>query len=151
MLDYIQVASNQVIPTGEQDFCVVCQTTNVPYEQHHVVPRHLGGTDGPQINICGGCHQLIHNGALALHAGRQIPELDPSWSKIKRIRYMYLVRVIVNAMIAADGESGKNWKYQTTFSDACHTKLVKLAKLYGSQDKAILAAIDKLHQAHFGS
>lgn len=39
------------------------------YEDHHVVPRSQGGSDGPTVRVCGrgnadGCHGLLHGHRL---------------------------------------------------------------------------------------
>lgn len=146
---YIKASPDVVIQTGVQEQCAVCLIANVPYELHHIIPRHLGGSNGPVVNLCGGCHQLIHNSAVAMYKGLVLPNLDPKWGGDTQFKFKFLVNVIVRAMVAAEGQQGKAWKYQTTFSDETHTKLVRLAKRYGSQDKAIKLAIDKLHQSQF--
>lgn len=54
-------------PSVESDLCVICgcPATN----QHHVVPKSAGGTNGPTISVCGngnmsGCHKLLHDHIL---------------------------------------------------------------------------------------
>ena len=147
---YLAIGNDLYIPTGVQPECVVCDVRGVPFESHHTVPRHLGGANGPCVNLCGGCHQLVHNGALAVKAGRAIAENDHNWTTVNQQRFTYLVNVIVRAMIAAEGKIGKQWKYQRTWLDEEHTKLVRLAKIYGSQDRALEVALTKLYTAHFG-
>ncbi len=140
-----------IIPTGEQVECVVCDLKNVPYELHHVVPRHLGGSKGPVVNICGGCHQMIHNAALVMKTGKAMPDPDDdSWNAVKKEKYAYLVRVIFKAMVAAEGHFGKVWKYSRIWTDEEHNQLIRLAKIYGSQDRALEVALEKLHKSHFG-
>jgi hypothetical protein len=40
--------------------CIVCNT-NLEVQQHHIIPRHLGGPDdGPLVPICSLHHLLIH-------------------------------------------------------------------------------------------
>lgn len=75
---------------------------------------------------------------------------DDTWSPVKKARFAYLVRIIFKAMVAAEGHFGKMWKYARTWTDAEHNQLVRLAKIYGSQDRAIEVALEKLHKAHFG-
>ena len=47
-------------------------------QAHHIVPRSLGGTDGPTVRVCGlgnasGCHGLLHQHRLHL---RWNPEIE---------------------------------------------------------------------------
>lgn len=146
---YLVAGRGVVIPTVlvEKERCVVCGIKGVPFEEHHTVPRHLGGNESPLVNLCGGCHQLVHNTATAILANR--PTEIPHNPTVKMSVLKYLVNVVVNAALRASGETGKNWTYSRTFSDQQHTKLVRLAKHYGSQDKAIDLALDMLYQSTF--
>lgn len=54
-------------PSIRTPYCVFCgrSATN----QHHVVPRSQGGTDGATISVCGmgnasGCHGKLHSHTL---------------------------------------------------------------------------------------
>jgi len=60
-------------PSVKSDYCCICgrPATN----QHHIVPKGMGGTSnpGPTISVCGfgnneneGCHGLLHSGLLFL-------------------------------------------------------------------------------------
>jgi hypothetical protein len=43
--------------------CWVCDrpfTNNLLFEDHHVIPRAFGGTNGPQVRLCSDHHSLLH-------------------------------------------------------------------------------------------
>lgn len=138
----------RVVPitaTLSLDYCWCCHARQVAFEQHHVVPRHLGGENGPLVTLCGSCHTNCHTYATQLYKGKVTIDLSAYQGKASMPRLSYLAEVIRRATIAIEGTSGKKWKYATTFTDAEHDKLVRLAVLHGSQDKAIRAALDLLY------
>jgi hypothetical protein len=146
---------NQVVPivaTLKLDHCWCCHVRGVAFEEHHVVPRHLGGEHGPTVSLCGSCHTQMHTYALQLYRNTQ-KRTDPQQLFPARpqtqARFEYLADVIVRASIAIEGHAGKKWKYATEFSDAEHNKLVSLAGIYKSQDAAVHAALALLHAKHF--
>lgn len=44
----------------DSPFCCVCGDT-YKVERHHVVRRSQGGTDGPTLPLCDGCHDQLHD------------------------------------------------------------------------------------------
>ena len=119
--------------------CWICQAS-VSLNEHHVVPRSYGGENGPTVTLCSDCHELIHKLADA-------EAYDDHYMATPKI--CYLVKVIVRARRAAHVIGGKNWKYSRVWTDGQHTKLMRLAKVYGTQDSAINAALDMLYRSHF--
>ena len=56
-------------PSIRSQYCVFCGRPAT--EQHHIVYRSAGGTDGPTVSVCGwgnasGCHGLFHAHKLHL-------------------------------------------------------------------------------------
>lgn len=128
-------------------YCWVCARVCSSYDQHHVVPSHLGGSEGPTVTLCGDCHTTLHTYATQMYAKRVTLDLN-LYAPRHRMRLDYLADVIVRAMIQVEGVGGKNWVYSRKWSDVQHAQLVRLAHIYGSQDKAIDAALTKLYDMH---
>lgn len=94
------------------DHCWVCGarfiTANPPgsaiEEQHHVVPRAFGGTDGPLVSLCDTCHSKVHKLAL-------MKSIDPlifnGLDKSMQNRLQYLGGVIRNAHAVASVDVNK--------------------------------------------
>lgn len=51
-----------------QGGCCVCCGKPLIEHYHHIVPRHLGGSDGPEniAGLCNECHGKVHTGKLSL-------------------------------------------------------------------------------------
>ncbi len=99
------------------------------------------------MTLCGDCHTTLHTYATQLYVKNVTLDLG-LYAPRHRMRLDYLADVIVRARIQVDGVDGKNWTYARKWSDAQHAQLVRLAHIYGSQDKAIDAALEKLYRAH---
>ncbi len=131
------------------DYCWVCGIKDVPFEQHHIVPRHCGGEKGPTVTLCGGCHTTIHNAAEKIKKGN--PTL-PLKNQTQRERVLYLATVIANAELALQKVNLENKRvvYSGFFEGATHTKLVKLSRFYKmSQHKLLVHAINTLYMKSF--
>lgn len=131
--------------------CWVCSKPKdtLTFEDHHIVPQHLGGKNGPVVLLCGVCHTQVHNSAEALYKGNtHIPFRDA----VQREKCLYLATVIVNARLAVEANGGlnKRFVFSTVFTYEEHETLVKLTKHYGmNQPKLIKYALEQLAKRTF--
>lgn len=83
------------------DRCFICGGTD-GLHSHHVIPEAYGGSDGPQVPLCGTHHTLIHSIALQ----RELRCSDPDLTRRQRI--LYLATCIARAR--------QRWKSQNRIS-----------------------------------
>lgn len=135
------------------DHCWVCHTQRDPYttfEEHHIVPSHLGGSKGPLVSLCEVCHSKVHTAAANLYKGiTQLPYREEAC----RERCLYLAQVICRAQSALEsqGNLNKKFKYSDTFSYEEHELVVSLQRYYGkkSQGELIRYALQMLAKSTF--
>lgn len=48
--------------------CYICTQQDAVMHLHHVVPQSAGGKDGPTVDLCSRCHNLLHSHALSVAA-----------------------------------------------------------------------------------
>ncbi len=135
------------------DHCWVCHVQRdgfTTFEEHHVVPCHLGGTNGPVVSLCDGCHTKVHDSATKLYRG--VVNL-PYREEDRRARCLYLAQVICRAQSALEsqGNLNKKFKYSDTFSYEEHELLVSLQRYYGkkSQGELVRYALQMLAKQTF--
>lgn len=93
---------NMAGPSHKPGWCAICGRPHP--EGHHVVPRSLGGADGPVIHLCGFGNnlrdadgRLLHHGAVESHRlwfwfndGRD-SDIAPALPRHSRGRWCYLL------------------------------------------------------------
>ena len=119
------------------------------FEDHHILPKHLGGTNGPLVYLCADCHTNVHKCATKLLKGLSYVPYSENSLKIKCLE---LAKVIVNGTIALEKNPvNKIYVYSGIFDYATHNKLIELVKYLKtpnskiSQDSVIKLAIKELH------
>ncbi len=130
--------------------CRVARDQYTKFEEHHVVPCHLGGTNGPLVSLCEGCHTKVHDAASKLYKGdTHLPYREED----SRQRCHYLAQVICRAQLAleAQGNLNKKFKFSTSFTYEEHNLMVSLQRYYGkkSQGELVRYAILMLAKATF--
>lgn len=53
---------------GNVSVCELCGRNNVETTVHHLLPREMGGSFGPTVDLCIPCHKQIH----ALYTNQEI-------------------------------------------------------------------------------
>ncbi|WYW02796.1 hypothetical protein Peetri_00208 [Pseudomonas phage vB_PpuM-Peetri] len=138
------------IPDGR---CWVCPAV-AGLEDHHIIPRHCGGEDGPQVRLCGVCHTAIHN--LANNKKVLAQEIEPleiheynkAWSDALMLRKGHaLAYVIAKSNKVTKGDANRKVKFATTFDGPTSRQLKQLKKSMGctSLDQTIVALIKQAH------
>ncbi len=134
--------------TLKLDYCWICLLNREPFEEHHIVPRHCGGDNGPTVTLCGGCHSTIHVLANQIKKGNPITNYS---DQLTRERALYLATVIANSeLMVQENPENKRVVYSGFFTWGTHQKLMRLSKfLKLSQPKVIKLALDELYKRNF--
>jgi acyl CoA:acetate/3-ketoacid CoA transferase len=140
----------------------VCDIRNVPFDEHHVVPRAYGGEAGPQITLCGSHHQLIHTMGLCqlkqLTAHSDESTIDEAAEKSfqsltdqGKQRATYLASVISKAGFAVVSDSNKTIKYSGELTAEQNRKInaIKLSLGVRSKHSAIVMCVNHMYKALF--
>src|SRR5690606_18118779 len=120
-------------------------------EEHHVVPRAYGGTDGPLVSLCDGHHTALHKIAVALKSNKPYHQhltRDPEQDQ----KLMYLATVVVNAQAATTGDPNKKTMVVVSLDGVLAEKLKRLSKMYpqvGGRAALVKLAIESLYSKHF--
>lgn len=134
--------------------CWVCGrifSHSLKQEDHHVIPRAYGGTDGPQVSLCSDHHTALHEIALKLWTKKPYFHLltrEPEQDK----KLMYLATVAYNARVATDKDPNKRRLILYMPSKATMDKIDRLKSLHGtrmSRETVLNLAIDTLFSRHF--
>lgn len=142
-----------VIPISETlllDYCWVCKVSRTDYsefEEHHVVPSHLGGNKGPTVSLCDTCHTKAHKMSEKIwHNQTYIPYKNAEHLR----RCYYLAVVICRARLQMDAIGGENKrvKFSTTLTFEEHNLLKKVQKYFGikNQKDTLIFALKKLSE-----
>lgn len=144
-------------------------------EYHHIVPQSYGGTDGPQVALCGNCHtgihtlsykQMLFNGTIdgveaqlnltKKLAAAWIPRsvLNGSNQHTVLVRAWALAEVVFRSRklaTSAENIGNKRIKFNTEFSGEESTMLKVLKRHYGvTQDQVLHLALQDLYSRTIG-
>ena len=94
------------------DHCWVCNEKFAPKgtaqeEQHHIVPRAYGGSDGPIVSLCDTCHTRLHKAALCIEAKKPVFPFINGLTQDQQQRLLYLSTCVVNAKLATKDDPNK--------------------------------------------
>ena len=94
------------------DHCWVCGAKFAPQgtaqeEQHHIVPRAYGGSDGPIVSLCDTCHTRLHKAALCIEAHKPVHIFVNGLNQDQQQRLLYLSTCVVNAKLATKNDPNK--------------------------------------------
>lgn len=130
------------------DHCWVCGAKFAPNgpaqeEQHHIVPRAYGGSDGPIVSLCDTCHTRLHKAALCLEAKRPIYAFTSGLTNDQQQKLLYLSTCVLNAKLATKNDPNKKAVVVLQFSKKEIEQLEALKKVLGVKSRmaAVKAAI----------
>lgn len=133
-----------------------------------MIPRSYGGTNGPQVTLCGPCHANVDTTSYKIP---RIDDFDSIESKLNYIgslcetwrkpisgdvkkactRAYYLAKLIYRSRLLVNKlkPQHKKVKFATTFSGEESRQLKALTKILGvTQDDVIHAALKELYLKH---
>ena len=155
---YLAHLGNELQQTIDQPHCYICGIDS-GLNQHHVVPRHLGGTHGSTVTLCTVCHQdgvhQLENIDLSGHviSISDFMEMNSNFNDVKScLKAYYLARVIQTAEKAVQGSSNKVTNFQTVFKAETNRKVEALQSVLKgkpSKERVVLQAIDELYAKYF--
>lgn len=130
--------------------CSVYRTEYSEFEEHHVVPSHLGGNLGPTVSLCEICHTKAHKMAERLWWNKPYkPYSNPQ--HLERCVYLGVVICRARQQLEMQGGLNKRFKYSDTFSYEEHELLIALKNFYSlrSQGATIRYALKALAKQTF--
>lgn len=144
-LNSIRIIDNRL---GSLNNCWLCNAPNngvITFEDHHIVPRHLGGTNGPLVFLCAHCHTNVHKTAEHWYTNKFVP----IYKDVKKdVKLKYLAGVICKARQLVEKTEGKQTVISGRLDYETHSNLKALAKYLGmSQHNTMKYAINKLYNA----
>ena len=139
-------------------YCWVCGTrfkTSVPpgnanKEDHHICPRNAGGTDGPQVSLCDGCHGTLHKIAARLHRNAPFNDLLETVPEHNK-KLMWLAALIVKSENAVKDDPNKLYKNSIHLGHTETAMLKRLQSIYPKlgRNGVIRAALLAFYKSHF--
>lgn len=136
-----------------RDFVSVAGVTTAVANEHHVVPRSLGGTNGPTVSLCSEHHDLMHAVAEQLVRDTPIAQVMPLLQGLAppmQQRLLYLADVIIRATRAFADDVNKPYLLQCTLPARTGRQLTALANNLGtSVPKALIVLIDASYRHQF--
>jgi hypothetical protein len=141
------------------DYCWICSVRfkdSVPAgpalrEDHHVIPRAFGGTDGPVVSLCETHHGILHKIAICMKTAKPYFNLLSTESSEHRKKLEWLASRVYNAELATRNDPNKSAVAMFTM-DRRHREMIDALKpIYHARSReAILeVALEALYSKHF--
>lgn len=121
------------------DACWVCGErfkTSVPpgranREDHHIVPRNAGGTDGPEVSLCDSHHATVHKLAPRLKNRRKYQDLliGEGTQEMKKLLWLASIIVRSEALVVDDPN-----------------KLLRNGVMLNSAETAMMSKLQSMHK-----
>lgn len=148
-------------PQANMQYCWVCGvrfndlTTNpgpANREEHHIIPRAYGGSDGPVVSLCDSHHTALHKMAVALASGKPYFQHLNGHSRDQQNKLLFLATRVRDAEAATRNDPNKKASVVLSLDAATASKLDALKKVYPqarSRAGVIKVAIDVLYNRTF--
>lgn len=136
------------------DYCWVCKRKFGPSlarEDHHIIPRAYGGTEGPQVSLCDSHHSALHNIAHKLYNHKSFHSLLTQDAEINQ-RLLYLGSVAYNSRLATENDPNKRRVEVVSLTGETYKKLKRLKDLHStriSRGTLIETAINQMYYRYF--
>jgi hypothetical protein len=140
------------------DHCWVCQAKFLgsggtePKEEHHIIPRAYGGSDGPTVSVCDSHHHKLHDIALKLKSNKPFFEALKGESQEAIKKLLYLANAVYNAELATRNDPNKAASAMLLLNARHKSMIDTLKKIYPqakSREAILLVALETLHAKHF--
>jgi hypothetical protein len=140
-------------------YCWICErrfVDSVPpgpclREEHHIIPRKAGGTDGPLVSLCDSHHAKLHKIANRLSSKKPYFDLLAGESSEHTKKLLWLATRVFNAFELVKGDPNKTTSVLLTLDRELQSKLDYLKKIYPdlrSREAIVNFAIDTLYNKH---
>ena len=140
LLDFSQGSENS------KGVCWVCGSTpgEGKLDCHHMVPRALGGEEGPTVWLCQPCHRRVHEAGY----GRGV---EPSGCALSDSRCSILGGTIMEAARVVKDDPNKSVVFTDRFPAETRKQLRELAKATGKTQKEVVRmALAYMHRTLYG-
>ena len=115
--------------------------------EHHVVPRACGGTNGPTVSLNSEHHDLLHRVADARLANKPWQHLCAALPAHQQARILYLADVVYRSTLSTQGEPNRRFLLNVELPPDVGNKLRQLARYYNtSHAKTVAVLIDTEHR-----
>lgn len=124
-----------------------------PREDHHIIPRAFGGTDGPTVTLCDSHHTKVHRIAEALRYKKTYFQITKGESPDRVNKLVYLAAQIQNAYLALGNDPNKLASVMVALNGKQKLMVDQLKKVYPrakSREAILLFALESLYSRHFG-
>lgn len=155
----MKVLSNQYI-NKDKNSCWVCGVrfkTSIPpgpalKEEHHVVPRAFGGTDGPTVLLCDTHHATLHKIANKVKSKADFKILLLGEPKDRQQKLCWLASMVVKSEEAVAGDPNKLLRNTVMLTPLETQMMNKLQALYSEKNRSDLfrLGLSLLYKKHFG-
>lgn len=119
---------------------------------HHMVPRAYGGVDGPQVSLCDGHHNTLHQLAVAWKSKKPHFHLTQGLPKEWLAKIEYLAGVVCNAELQSRNDPNKSAAVMLHLNHRQKVMVDRLKKVYpaaGSRPAIMALALEALYKRHF--
>ena len=141
------------------DHCWVCLARFVgdggteQREDHHIIPRAYGGTDGPTVTLCDTDHTRAHRIADCIKAEKTFHTYTKGLDSDRVNKLVWLATQIQNAYLALGNDPNKMARAMVALNQRHRLMVDQLKKVYPkakSREAVLLFALESLHAKHFG-
>jgi hypothetical protein len=121
-------------------------------EEHHIIPRQAGGSDGPTVSLCDGHHTCLHKIALCLKSKRPYFDLVTGESDDSKKKLYWLATTVFNAFEATKNDPNKQVMTLMSLDRRQQIMIDRLRGVYPrlkSREALINLALESLYKKHF--
>lgn len=141
------------------DFCWVCnhrfRTSTPPglanREDHHIVPRNAGGSDGPQVSLCDTHHAVVHKIASKAKSKQDFSVFVAGEPEAHRQKLLWLASIIVRAEKTVDEDPNKHFSSPVRLSTQETLMIRRLQGVYPKKSRSDLLkmGLHVLYKSHY--
>jgi hypothetical protein len=143
--------------------CWVCETRfndlkespgDALREEHHVIPRAYGGTDGPTVSLCETHHGVLHKIAVALKTKKPYFNLTANHTPQQVKKLMYLATRVYEAELLTRNDPNKRIMLMLSMDGDFARKVDDLKRVLPgvkSRESAVRSAVLEAWSRHFMS
>jgi hypothetical protein len=121
-------------------------------EEHHIIPRQAGGSDGPQVSLCDVHHTKLHKIALRLSSSKPHFDLLIGEPDAAKHKLLWLASRVFTAFEVMKNDPNKKVMVLISIDRQKQLMIDRLKKVYPkakSRESIYDLALTSLYQRHF--
>lgn len=121
-------------------------------EEHHVIPRQAGGSDGPTVSLCGKHHAALHRIAERLETKKPYFVFLQGEPQEAQRKIMWLATKAYNAFAATKDDPNKHAMVLISLDARQQQMIDSLKRVFPkarSREAIYNLALERLYSAHF--